>query len=49
MGTSPSCLVHIKNHTAIEAPYDISVEYFEAAKPPTPPQGARKRVDSPKR
>ncbi|XP_071812080.1 deleted in lung and esophageal cancer protein 1-like isoform X2 [Apostichopus japonicus] len=49
IGSSPSRFVHIKNHTAIEASYKISVEHFVAGKPPTPPESSRKRVNSPKR
>lgn len=48
IGSSPSRFVHIKNHTAIEASYNISVEHFVAGKPPTPPESSRK-VNSPKR
>ncbi|PIK33827.1 putative deleted in lung and esophageal cancer protein 1 [Apostichopus japonicus] len=49
IGSSPSRFVQIKNHTAIEASYKISVEHFVAGKPPTPPESSRKRVNSPKR
>ncbi|XP_071803084.1 deleted in lung and esophageal cancer protein 1-like [Asterias amurensis] len=38
LGSTPSRLVHITNHTAIAAPFHIAVEHFESAKPPSPPE-----------
>ncbi|KAJ8025227.1 Deleted in lung and esophageal cancer protein 1 [Holothuria leucospilota] len=49
VGSTPSRIVLIQNHTAITAPFSIALEYFVAGKPPTPPESHKKRVDSPKR
>ncbi|XP_077978029.1 deleted in lung and esophageal cancer protein 1-like [Glandiceps talaboti] len=38
LGTTPKRYVHITNNTAIAAPFNMSVDYFIAGKPPTPPE-----------
>lgn len=42
IGSVSKLYLHIRNESAITAPYSISVEYF-SAKPPTPPQEPAER------
>ncbi|XP_022081791.1 deleted in lung and esophageal cancer protein 1-like [Acanthaster planci] len=49
LGSTPSRVVHVTNHTAITAPFHIILEHFGSAKPPTPPDKDKEAKDSSKR
>ncbi|XP_041478167.1 deleted in lung and esophageal cancer protein 1-like [Lytechinus variegatus] len=49
LATTPKRLVYLTNHTAIPAPFSLTVNKYTAGKPPTPPQTDRPTADSPRR
>ena len=42
LGSTGKLYLHVRNESAITAPYTVSVDYF-MAKPPTPPPGPLER------
>ncbi|XP_030846689.1 deleted in lung and esophageal cancer protein 1 isoform X1 [Strongylocentrotus purpuratus] len=49
LANTPKRLVYLTNHTAIPAPFSLTVDMYSAGKPPTPPQTDRPTADSPRR